>query len=580
MPERRLAAIGVLDVVGYSSMMAEDEEGTLATLRAHRNALDPILLNHGGRIVKGTGDGMLVEVPSAVEAVKAAIEMQQTLAERNASVPDGRQMQMRIGINLGDVIVEDDGDVFGDGVNVAARLEALADPGGVCVSGSIYNQVAGRVECEFDDLGDQEVKGIPRPIRAYRVSGFGEAVGKVSGAPALATPTIAVFPFENRSDDPDSEYFAEGISDDLITALSHLEALQVSSRAGSFSVHKRGLDLRDAARDLDAAYIIDGTVRQVGNRVRVTAHLVEAETGTQIWGERYDREMTDIFALQDEIVEEVLAQIRPNVERREIRKKGAVDVAELEAHDVLLRARQKATDGSESGVKEAIAMLEATRDRYPDVASVHTELAGAWVALGFNRWRLEGRRAFDELAMEAAEAVRLDPMSARAAAIYSLSESYAGRSESAANHSRRAIALSPHEPFVLLCAGQVMNWSGDHTGGIELLSEAWTRARFEPWRYHIATNLAFAHYLEQRYEPALAWAQTGQEAADYLQTRMLKAAALARLGLDAEARAQAERIKGDWADVSLAAIRRHILWQQQDDIDHYLEGLAMAGLSE
>ncbi|MGD2044218.1 MAG: adenylate/guanylate cyclase domain-containing protein, partial [Acidimicrobiia bacterium] len=526
---RRLAAIAVLDVVGYSRMMSEDEEGTLAALQAHRNELDPVLRNHGGRIVKGTGDGMLVEVPSAVEAVKAAIEAQRLMAERNAAVPAGRQMQFRIGINLGDVIVDHDEDVFGHGVNVAARLEALAPPGGICVSASIHDQVRGRVDCTFVDMGTVSVKNLPEPVGAYRVDPAQQITTAPESPSPYSVPGVAVFSFENLTGDPDQSYFTEGITEDLITALSHHNDLRVSSRRAVLSVTERELHPRDAARELDVAYVVNGSVRRAGNRVRIAAQLVEAETGSQLWGERFDRDLDDIFQVQDEITVEVAAHIHPNVERGELRRVRTASTDELEGWELMLRARQKDFTGTEEGSREAIRLLEIARDRDPANAEVRAQLAGAWVSVAFNRWRIDDRHPFEELYREAAEAYRLDSDNQLAVTIYTMAEAYRGNHEASDALSRRALALGPHHPLALTAAGQVKTWRGDPAAAIPLLSDAWRVARYEPWRYHIATNLAFSHHLNDGYEPAWAWAQRGLEASDYLQQRLIGAAALAQL---------------------------------------------------
>jgi adenylate cyclase len=295
MTSRRLAAIAVFDVVGYSRMMAEDEAGTHAAMKAHRNELDPVFLNHGGRIVKGTGDGALIEIASAVEAVNAAVEAQLLMARRNGEVSEARRMAIRIGVNLGDVIVDEDGDIYGDGVNVATRVEGLAEPGGICVSGSVYEQIQGRVDHFFEDLGHVEVKNIPRPIRVWRVGFDASKPREMPKRSSHSVPIVAVLPFADIGGDPNEEYFADGILDDLITALSHHRDVRVVSRSSSLAFKSRNVSVRDAARELDATYVVEGSVRRAGNRVRVTGQLVEAETGVQVWADRFDRELDDIF---------------------------------------------------------------------------------------------------------------------------------------------------------------------------------------------------------------------------------------------------------------------------------------------
>jgi adenylate cyclase len=316
--ERKLLAILAADVVGYSRLMEVDEAGTLARLKTHRlELIDPTIARHHGRIIKSIGDGLLVEFQSVVDAVECASEIQAGMARRNADVSPARAIQLRIGINLGDVIVDGD-DIFGDGVNVAARLEALADPGGICVSAAVREQVGARLDAAFEDLGEQSVKNITRPIRIYRVStsGAGAAAGAAGAGPgkAGAKPSIAVLPFANISGDPEQEFFADGLTEDIITELSRFRELLVISRNSVF-VHKgKPVKVQEVARGFGVDYVVEGSVRKAGDRVRVTVQLIDAETDTHIWAERYDRELKDIFAIQDEITGAVVANLSGRVE--------------------------------------------------------------------------------------------------------------------------------------------------------------------------------------------------------------------------------------------------------------------------
>lgn len=578
---RRLAAIAIFDVVGYSRMMAEDEEGTHAAFIAHRNGIDPIVLNHGGRIVKGTGDGLLVEVPSAVEAVKAAIEAQWLMAKRNTALPEQRRMQFRIGINLGDVIVGDDGDIYGDGVNVAARLEALAEPGGVCVSGSVHEQVVGRVDCSFEGLGGVEVKNIPRPVEVWRIVFDAQPSARIETLASIyAVPRVAVLPFVNMSQDPGQDYFADGITEDLITALSHHRDLQVVSRNSAFAMRDRDLEVRDAARELDATYVVEGSVRRSGDRVRVTAQLTEAETDNHIWGDRFDRDLDDIFKVQDDIVDEIAASIHPRVERSEVAKVERASPEELDVWDLILRARQEDFRKSPEGSAEAIRLLELARDRDPSSARTHALLAAAWSTVAFNRWSIEGRKPFEELFRSAQEAHRLDSNDPVAVTMYAMAENYAGRHQSADELALRALSMSPHDALTLTIAGQVRLFRGDHERAVGHLTAAWRLAAHEPWRYHIATSLAFAHYLAGRYEAAWAWAQRGLEAGDYLQLRAIGGAALGQLGRADESTWQVQHVIDSQPSASARSFLRNIQWEHERDVEHYREGLVKAGLPE
>src|SRR5438034_3154518 len=326
--ERRLAAILAADVAGYSRLMGADEEGTLAALKELRRDLaDPKIKEHRGRIVKTTGDGLLVEFASVVDAMRCAVEVQHEMAERNAGVPEERRIQFRMGINLGDII-KDGRDIYGDGVNVASRLEALAEPGGICVNRFVRDQVRDKLDFAFEDAGEQRVKNIARPLRVYRVR-TGRVVGEaiITAQPPLALPdkpSVAVLPFTNMSGDPDQEFVSDGIAEDVITALSRYPSLFVIARNSCFTYKGRAVDVKQVGRELGVRYVLEGSVRKVGNRIRVTAQLIEAENGNHVWAERYDRDLADIFAVQDEISSAVTIGIAPAIsdaeQQRAIRK--------------------------------------------------------------------------------------------------------------------------------------------------------------------------------------------------------------------------------------------------------------------
>src|SRR5215471_18751679 len=319
---RRLAAILAADVAGYSRLMGADEEGTHERLRGHlRELVDPKIGERRGRIIKNTGDGLLAEFASVVDAVRCAVEVQRAMVDREPEVPEDRRIRFRVGINLGDVIVEEH-DIFGDGVNVAARLEALAEPGGICVSRMVRDNVRDKLDCIFEDLGEQSVKNIARPVRVYRVRDPAApteeaAPAAVQPSPLPDKPSIAVLPFANMSSDPEQEFFADGIAEDVITGLSHYASLFVIARNSCFTYKSRAVDVKQVGRELGVRYVLEGSLRKAGNRIRVTAQLVEAETGKHVWAERYDRDLADIFALQDEITEAVTIAVTPAIAEAE-----------------------------------------------------------------------------------------------------------------------------------------------------------------------------------------------------------------------------------------------------------------------
>ena len=318
--EQKLAAVLAADMVGYSRLMEADERGTLARLRTHRiELIDPAIAKNQGRIIKTTGDGMLVEFQSVADAVRCAVEIQERMRRRNSDVPDDRRIQFRIGINLGDIIF-DEGDIFGEGVNVAARVEQLCEVGGICVTAAVHDQVAGRLDVDFEDLGDKTLKNISRPVRIYRVAieppGQAAAPGNAQPAPkaAAAKPTVAVLPFANMSGDPEQEFFVDGLTEDILTELSRRRELFVISRTSTFVYKGQAANLREVAQKLGAQYLVEGSVRKAGDRLRVTVQLIDTASDAHIWAERYDRKLDDVFAIQDEITAAIVATLPGRLE--------------------------------------------------------------------------------------------------------------------------------------------------------------------------------------------------------------------------------------------------------------------------
>jgi adenylate cyclase len=386
--ERRLAAILAADVAGYSRLMGEDEAGTLARLNAvRRELIDPQVAEHKDSIVKTAGDGILIEFPSVVEAVACAVRVQQGMAERNAGIADDQRIEFRIGINSGDVIVED-GDIHGDGVNIAARLEAIAEPGAICVSAMVHEQVRGRVDCRFDDLGEQNLKNIARPIRVYRVTGGnplirntlthpvanapGSPLSRIAGEgaerseagegspvvlPLPDKPSIAVLPFQNMSGDPEQEYFADGMVEEIITALSRIRWLFVIARNSSFTYKGQAIDVKQVGRELGVRYVLEGSVRRGGDRVRVTAQLIDAESGAHLWADRFDGSLEDVFDLQDQVATVVAGVIEPTLQAAETARSAHRPTADLTAYDLYLRAFAMYS-ASRTRIPQALALLE------------------------------------------------------------------------------------------------------------------------------------------------------------------------------------------------------------------------------
>ena len=359
--ERRLAAILAADVVGYSRLMGADEEGTLARLNAHRREfLDPTIAEHRGRIVKRTGDGILIEFSSAVDATRCAIQTQRGMAERNADVPHDQRIEIRIGVHVGDIIIEED-DIFGDGVNIAARLESIAQPGGICISDDAYRKVRDKLNVDFQDSGEQQLKNIARPVRVYQLRPDTQAPAvKTSGSHLELPdkPSIAVLPFQNMSGDPEQEYFVDGMVDEIITGLSRIKWLFVIARNSTFTYKGRAVDVKQVGRELGVRYVLEGSVRKAADRVRITAQLVDAATGAHVWAERYDRKSDDIFALQDEIALSVVGAIEPSLRRAEVERVKRKRPDSLDAYDLVLRAQPDVYSGMPERATKALALLE------------------------------------------------------------------------------------------------------------------------------------------------------------------------------------------------------------------------------
>ena len=369
--QRRLAAILAADVVGYSRLTEKDETGTLAALRQRREGIiEPLAAQHQGRIVKLMGDGALVEFASAVDAVQCAIELQKRMAEANSELPDRPAIILRVGVNLGDVVI-DGLDIQGDGVNVAARLEAMADPGGICISGSVFEQVERHISVACDDLGDQTLKNISRPVRVYRVGGGTRAVRSNLESPAATKPSIAVLPFANMSGDPDQEFFVDGLTEDIITALSRISALWVIARTSTFTYKGKPTDVKRIAQDLGVRYVMEGSVRRAGERLRVTAQLIDAATSHHVWAERYDRSLADLFDIQDEITRSVVASTETQVLLAELQAAKSRPSTDLRARDLVTRAWARSYDLTPEAIAEASDLVEEAIRIDPSNPTVH-----------------------------------------------------------------------------------------------------------------------------------------------------------------------------------------------------------------
>src|SRR5437660_987714 len=464
---RRLAAILAADVAGYSRLMGADEEGTLERLKALRRELvDPKIAEHRGRIVKTTGDGMLVEFASVVDAVRCAVTVQQVMAERNTGVAADSHIELRIGINVGDVIVEGD-DLYGDGVNIAARIEALADPGGVLVSNTVHDHIRDRLPFAFEDLGEQQVKNITRPVRVYRVRGAATKNASAALQPALPLPdkpSIAVLPFANMSGDPEQEYFADGMVEEIITALSRIRWLFVIARNSSFTYKGQAVDVKQVGRELGVRYVLEGSVRKAGGRVRITPQLIDALSGTHIWADRFDGSLEDVFELQDKVASSVAGAIEPALQAVETARSASRPTNDLTAYDLYLRAWHNILSYDKGRIEQALDLLQEATARDPGYGAALALAAYCYQQLQISGWaedREANRRTAIDLARRAVQVATDDPTALGQAALVL---GYFGEDiDAALALIDRALTLNPSSARAWYWSGYLRLYSG-HPG--------------------------------------------------------------------------------------------------------------------
>jgi adenylate cyclase len=543
--ERRLAAILAADVAGYSLLMGADEEGTLARLNAYRREfLEPTVAAHRGRIVKRTGDGMLVEFASVIDATRCAVETQRGMAQRNAGVAGDRRIDIRIGIHIGDIIVEE-GDIFGDGVNVAARLEGIAEPGGICISDDAYRQVRGKVGVDFQDSGERELKNIARPVRIYRLGPETPASADKASASGLTLPdkpSIAVLPFQNMSGDPEQEYFVDGMVDDIITGLSRIKWLFVIARNSTFTYKGRAVDVKQVGRELGVRYVLEGSVRKLADRVRITGQLIDATNGAHVWAERYDRKSDDIFALQDEIALSVVGAIEPSLRRAEVERVKRKRPDSLDAYDLVLRAQPDVYSGMPERASNALVLLQRALALDPTYALAH----GSAAICHHNLFLRAGLREEDRAA-----SIR----DARAAILYgqddALALTLAGFCIGMDAHDRAAaftafdaaLAASPSTALTYICGSVVLSWTGEAERAIEWGERGVRLSPFDPWAFAAYGSLTLGHFQRGRYdEAATAAYKAVQSNPGHSINYVLLAAPLVKLGRFDEAKAAAARV--------------------------------------
>jgi TolB-like protein/class 3 adenylate cyclase/Tfp pilus assembly protein PilF len=592
--QRRLAAIVAADVVGYSRLMGRDESGTLARLREHRKQrFEPTLARHGGRLVKLTGDGALAEFPSAVDALGAAIEFQQAMADVNREQAEETAIVFRIGLHLGDLIVEDD-DLYGDGVNVAARLEAEAPPGGIVISRAIREAVEGRLKAKLHALGELTLKNIERPIRAFRVewdaADWTKAPESASQSaplirpakPVLALPdrpSIAVLPFQNMSGDPEQEYFADGMVEDIITALSRFKSLFVIARNSSFTYKGRAVDIKQVGRELGVRYVLEGSVRKAGGKVRITGQLIDSDTGAHLWADRFDGLLEDVFDLQDQVTASVVAAIAPKITQAEIERARRKPAGSLDAYDLYLRALSLSHQFTPESLREAVAVLENALKIDPSYAP-----AAALSVFSFSWWHSETRAERPQTD----EAVRLAKRTMAMATddpdvlwmvgwglAYLANENAAG-----ASLIERSLTLNPNCAQAWLASGYVNCFGNRNDAAIDALERAARLSPLDPLGHLVKFAFALAHLQSKRYEEAIDWADRAlTQKPAFFNAMCVRTTASGHLGRHEEGRKWVDRIRAISPDLTGQSYKGFLSgFFVPEAVTLQVDGLCKAGL--
>jgi adenylate cyclase len=580
--ERRLAAILAADMVSYSRLMEVDEAGTLARLRTLRTELiDPTIGRRRGRIIKTTGDGLLVEFQSVADAAQCAIEIQQRIAERNADIAPGDRIQFRIGVNLGDVLYED-GDIFGDGVNIAARLQAMAEPGGICISGAVHDQVGNRLDdVVLEDLGEQNVKNISRPLRVYRIR-FGD--GAEAAAPAARSgrraapagarrPSVAVLPFANISGDPEQEFFADGLTEDIITELSRFRDLLVISRNSSFVFKGKAVNIQEVAHALDVDFVLQGSVRKAGDRVRVTGQLIDAETDRHVWAERYDRQLEDIFDIQDEVARAIVATLPGRVEAARHDRAKRKPTGNMAAYECVLAAKVLHHRSTHADNLRAQELLDRALSLDSGYAHAHAwkacVLGQSWV----NGWCSDRDAVSRDIAGEIETALRLDDNDADVHRILAGLNLIHGNHEKALYHQERGLALNPNYDLLVVQQGELLTWLGRPDEGAEWILKAMRLNPYHPERFW--NHLGRACFVARRYPDAVA-AFRRITHPDPTHHAFL-AAALWAMGDPVAAASHVQATLAGDPSFSVESYLERLHYQQASDRDHHRQALLNAG---
>ncbi len=561
--------------------------GSRARMKSLRgDVIDPKIDEYSGRIFKTTGDGILAEFPSAVDAVRHAVDVQRAMAKLNADVPEDSRIVFRIGISLGDVMVDGD-DLFGNGVNVAARMEGLADPGAICISANVQEHIGNSLDVSLEDLGEQSVKNIDRPVRCYRVrlesSGKAGAVPSDHDAspPLPDKPSIAVLPFDNLSGDAEQEYFADGVAEDIITALSRFSWFFVIARNSSFSYKGTSPDVRQVAQELGVQYVLEGSVRKAANRVRITAQLIDALTGRHVWAERYDRELDDIFAVQDEITEAIAAAVAPSFVSAEARRVERKPPENFNAWDHVMRGNWYLWRLGKENVAEARQHFRRGIERDPSSVIAYSGLAEAYSMEMLFGWADSSEQASDQAFRAATKAVELDDRDASAHCALAFVHLTGKQHDAAIESCERALSLNPNLAQAEAVLGGVYCWSGDYGATIEHMERAERLSPRDPILNFLGIARATAEFCASHYEKAAELAKKATEAApNSVSAWRMLASSLAHLGRDKDARAALDQLLRLAPDITVEISRQTVPAKQSIHLEAYLEGLRKAGLPE
>ena len=588
--ERRLAAILAADVAGSCRLIGIDEEGTLARLKALRRTLfDPKIAEHHGRVVKNTGDGAIAEFASVVDAVRCAVEIQRGMAEQNIDVPQDKRIELRIGIHVGDIIIEEN-DIFGDGVNIAVRLEGIAEPGGISISDDARRQIRGKVDITFEDLGSQSLKNIAEPMRVWRVPNRRAVPAVPTRLPvddALALPdkpSIAVLPFTNLSSDPEQDYFADGMVEDIITALSHFKALFIIARNSSFTYKGRAVDVKQVGRELGVRYVLEGSIRKAANRVRITGQLVDTATGAHLWADRFDGGLGDVFDLQDQVTESVVGAIAPALEKAEIERAKRKPTESLDAYGLYLRGLARFYQFAGRQVNdEALRLFTSAIEIDPDFASAYARAAACHAYAKGNGWISGTPSEIAEVTRLAQRAVELGKDDAMALAASGWALAHIVRDlEAGAGLIDRALVLNSNLAEAWFYGGWVKNYLGEPEPAIERFARAMRLSPFDPRVTAARAGTAHAHFFLGRYDEAASWAAMAvQDSTDYQPGLRIAAASNAMAGRPEQAHKTLARLRLLNPTLRVSTLKDVVgPFRRAEDLLRWEEGLRRAGLPE